>query len=188
SVRGWHRRNIALGAAVGLAIGIAIGLAVGSHGANPSLPHFLIAAMFTTVGLGCGIIAPENFAGAQRDEESPPDDMEQSRQRLRRLTSVTADQPPSERSAEPRIEVRRKAPVASPTSGESKLSGWSILLMVLSVLVLMIPLFAFVQKQADEGRELREKQKQWQKEADKAILDGTAGRALRRLYGIKDDP
>jgi hypothetical protein len=189
TVRGWHRRNLALGAAVGLAIGIAIGLALGSQPANSSwLPHFFIAALFTTLGTGCGIIAPENFAGTPGDEEPPPDDMERRRQRLRRLTSVPADSPRDQPSAEPRLAVRSKPAVAAPARGKSGLSGWSILLMVASVIVLMIPLFAITQQRAAEEHQRLHQQREVQQQVEQAILDGTAGPDLRRLYGIKDDP
>ncbi|HWB14341.1 MAG TPA: hypothetical protein VG826_34265 [Pirellulales bacterium] len=187
TVRGGHRRNLALGAGVGLAIGIALGTAAGSQ--NPSwLPYFFIAAMFTTIGLGCGIIAPENFAGTPGDEEPPPDDMEQSRQRLRRLTSVREDPPPRQPSDEPRIEVRRKPSVDGPASSESKLSGWTVFLMVCSVIVLLIPLFALTQQRSAEEQRRREEQRELQRKVEQAILDGSAGPVLRRLYGVEDDP
>lgn len=49
-------------------------------------------------------------------------------------------------------------------------------------------LFARTQQQSAEERQGRQQQRELQKQAEQAILDCTAGPALRRLYGLEDDP
>lgn len=187
TVHGNHRRNVILGGLVGTLIGVGIGSALAPMPSKTAaVPLFAImTAMFATLGVGCGVIAPENFAGRATEEQSPPNEIEARRERLIRSTAARDDAPP-----EPRFDVRPKPPDVEPQISGGSISGWSVALMALSIFVILIPLFGMLNQQAKqrakEAQELRTKQQQWQKELEQSIQDGTAGPAIRRLFGVDE--